>query len=233
MANNKKLEEKDAEVVIESAIGRTEAWLQHNAKTLLTILGVIVVIVGGYFAYQYLYKAPRQKKASEAIYQAQLAFAAEDYALALNGDGNTIGLLTIIDQYGGTPSGNLARHYAGQSYLRQGDYANAIAYFTQYKDVAGSIPGDLVNAMNAGLTGDAYAESGDMAKAAAAYERAMRLGEDPLTTPRYGKKAADTYEQLGEYRKALELYQQVKDRFPSAMDVIEIDKAIARIEQKL
>ncbi len=233
MANRKKIEEKDAEVVIESAIGRTEAWLQQNAKALLTVLGVVVVIVGGYFAYQYLYKAPRQKKAATAIYQAQLAFAAEDYALALNGDGNTIGLLTIIDQYGNTPSGNLAKHYAGQCYLRQGDFANAIAYFDQYKEVSNNIPGDLVNAVNAGLQGDAYAQSGDAAKAAAAYERAMSLGDDPLTVPHYGKKAADAYEQLGEYRKALELYQRVKVRFPSAMDVIEIDKAIARIEQKL
>ncbi len=153
MANKKKPEEKDVDVVIESAIGRTEAWLQHNAKTLLTILGVIVVVVGGYFAYKNLYQDKRQERAAAAIYQAQQAFLNEDYALALNGDGNTIGFLSIADQYGGTSSGNLAKHYAGQCYLRLGDYQNAIKYFGMYKDVKG-IPSQIVNSMNAGLTGD-------------------------------------------------------------------------------
>ena len=232
MTDKKKPEEKDAEVAIESAIGRTEAWLQQNSKMLLTILGAIIVVVGGYFAYQYLYKAPRQQKAATAIYQAQQALAAEDYALALNGDGNTIGLLSIIDQYGGTATGNLAKHYAGRCYLQQGDYTNAIAYFDQYKAVDG-IPGKSVNAINAGLTGDAYAQSGDPAKAAAAYDRAVKAGNDPLTAPYYAKKAGETYVQLGEYRKALEMYRIIKDRFPQALDLFEIDKAIAQIEQKL
>lgn len=232
MADKKKIEEKDAEVVIESAIGRTEAWLQQNAKVLLTVLGVIVVMVGGYFAHQYLYKAPRQEKAATAMYYAQQAFAAKDYALALNGDGNTIGFLAIIDQYGGTASANLAKHYAGECYLRQGDYTNAISCFDQYKAVDG-IPAALVNAKNAGLTGDAYAQLGDPAKAAAAYERAVKAGDDPQTTPYYGRKAGETYVELGEYTKALEVYRMIKDRFPEALDLFEIDKAIAQIEQKL
>lgn len=232
MADKKKPEEKDAEVVIESAIGRTEAWLQRNSKVLLTALAVIVVVVGVYFAYQYLYKAPRQEKAAAAMYQAQQAFTNEDYALALNGDGNTIGFLQIIERYGGTASGNLACHYAGQCYLQQADYSNAISYFDRYKTVAG-VPAALVNAVNAGLTGDAHAQLGELAKAAAAYEKAVGAGDDPLTTPYYGRKAGDAYAGLGEYRKALELYRMVKDRFPSVRDVIEIDKAIAQVEQKL
>ena len=44
---------------------------------------------------------------------------------ALNGDGNNVGFLKIIDKYSGTPAGNLAHYYAGVCYLKKGDFSNA------------------------------------------------------------------------------------------------------------
>ena len=233
MANKKKHEEKDPEIAIESAIGRSEAWLQRNSKPLLTVLIAVIVVVGGYFAYQYLYKAPRQDKAATAMYQAQEAFAADSFSTALNGDGNTIGFLQIIDQYGGTTAGNLARHYAGQCYLKLGDYDNAVLYFGQYKNVKKSIPALLVNANNAGMAGDAYIELGDLQKGAAQYEKAVKESDNALTAPYYSRKAGDVYMQLGNYSKALEMYNTVKVHYPSSLEAREIDKAISQAEQKL
>lgn len=71
MVDNKKQVSEDPEVVIESAIGRTEDFIQKNGKTLLTILIVVVLLVGGFFGYKYLYSTPRQEKASAAIFSAQ------------------------------------------------------------------------------------------------------------------------------------------------------------------
>jgi tetratricopeptide (TPR) repeat protein len=233
MTDKMKHEERDPEVVIESAIGRSEAWLQRNAKTLFTILGVAVVLVGGYFAYRYLYKAPRDEKAATAVYPAQNAFAAESFETALNGDGNTIGFLQIIEQYGNTPAGNLARHYAGQCYLKTGDFNNAALYFDQYKPVKNSVPALLVNASNAGLAGDAYVELGDLQKGVARYEQAVQESDDELTAPYYSRKAGDLYVQLGDFSKALEMYNNVRVRYPASMEARDIDKAIAQVEQKL
>jgi tetratricopeptide (TPR) repeat protein len=225
--------EKDAGVAIASAIGQTENWILQNGKTLLTILGVLVVIVGGWFGYKYLYQAPRQEKAAAAMFRAQTAFENDSFEQALNGDGNSVGFLSIIDQYGSTASGNLARHYAGQCYLRLGQYDEAIRYFGQYKTVGGSIPAKLVNAMNAGLTGDAYVQKGDLAQGASAYEKAVNAGGDDLTTPYYCRKAGQAYEQLGDYTRALEMYRQIKDHYPASMEAQDIDKYIAQIEQKI
>lgn len=232
MVNKKQKPQEDPEVKIESAIGRTEAWIQKNAKTLLTILVVVIVVAGGYFAYQYLYKAPRQEKAASAMFNAQYAFDSDSLSLALNGDGNTQGFIQIIDKYGSTPSGNLAKHYAGQCYLRMGQYDNAIQYFNQYKDAKG-IPAQLVNAMNAGFTGDAYIQLGDLDKGVSMYEKAVRTGDNMLTTPYYSRKAGQIYEQLGNYKKALEMYNTVKDKFPTSMEARDIDKYIGQVEQKL
>jgi tetratricopeptide (TPR) repeat protein len=233
MTDNNKQVEKDPEVAIESAIGRSEAWLQRNAKVLLTVLAAAVVVVGGYFAYQYLYKGPRQQKATEAMFRAEEAFASDDYTLALNGDGNALGFLQIIDQYGGTAAANLACHYVGQCYLQTGDFANAITYFDRYKRVEKSIPALLVNALNAGLTGDAWVESGDLQKGAAQYEKAVKESDNALTAPYYSRKAGDTYMQLGDNAKALEMYNNIKVHYPASAEAREVDKAIARVEQKL
>lgn len=225
--------EKDPEIAIESAIDRTEGWILRNGKTLLTILGVVVVVVGGWFAYRYLYQAPRQEKAAAAIFRAQTAFEGGQYQQALDGDGSAVGFLSIIDQYGGTASGNLARHYAGQCYLRLGRYDEAIDSFDRYKAVKGSLPARLVNAMNAGLAGDAYVQKGDLAAGVARYEAAIAAGGDPLTTPYYCRKAGQVYEQLGDWARALELYRRVKTHFPASMEAQEIDKYIARAEQQI
>jgi len=231
---DKKLEiEKDPEIAIESAIGRTEGWIMRNGKTLLTTLGVLVVVVGGWFAYRYLYQAPRQEKAAAAMFRAQTLFEGGQYQQALDGDGSAVGFLSIVDQYGGTASGNLARHYAGQCYLRLGQYDEAIGCFDRYKAVRGSLPARLINAMNAGLTGDAYIQKGDLAAGVARYEEAIAAGGDQLTTPYYCRKAAQVYEQLGNWAKALELYRRVKIHFPASMEAQEIDKYIARAEQQI
>lgn len=55
------------------------------------------------------------------IAEAQYRFEATtpDFELALVGDENGAGFLDVIEKYGSTPSGNLAKHYAGICYLRQ------------------------------------------------------------------------------------------------------------------
>ena len=54
------------------------------------------------------------------IAEAQYRFEDQnaDYALALEGDANGAGFLEVIEKYGSTPSGNLAKHYAGVCYRR-------------------------------------------------------------------------------------------------------------------
>jgi tetratricopeptide (TPR) repeat protein len=87
--------------------------------------------------------------------------------------------------------------------------------------------------MNAGLTGDAYAQLGDFAKAAQAYEKAILAGNDQLTTPYYGLKAGAAFEQTGNFARALEIYTMIQNNYPGATEITEVLKAIARVEQKL
>ncbi|MBS1566477.1 MAG: hypothetical protein JST39_18985, partial [Bacteroidetes bacterium] len=51
----------------------TGMWEQYGKKAVIG-LAAVIVIVGGYFAYKNLVSAPNEKKANEAIFQAEAWF---------------------------------------------------------------------------------------------------------------------------------------------------------------
>ncbi len=230
MANKKATEEKSPEVIIESTLSRAEQFIENNGKTLLTILIAVVVVVGGYFAYTHLYAAPRIKKASNAICEAQYQFQADSFATALNGNASFDGFLTIAEEFGSTPQGNIANHYAGICYLRLGQFQEAINTFKKYKPAEGPA-GAIVTAQNYGLMGDAYVELENLQEGVKLYEKAAASSNNSDTAPVYLKKAAQVNEALGNNAKALEQYETIRNDYPRSMQARDVEKFIARLKQ--
>ncbi len=229
MAQNKHAEAQDPEQAIESAINKTEAFIFDNGKSLLTALAVILVVVGGFFGYKYLYAQPRANKAADMMFVAEQQFAADSFALALNGDGNNDGFLEVIARYGNTPQGNIAQHYAGICYLRMGDFEQAAVHLAKYKARKGA-PAQLLNAQNIGLQGDIKAEQGAMAEAVKLYVKAVEASDNNFTAPYYLKKAGMAYEALGDKAAALVQYNRIRDEFAMSLEARDIEKYIGRAE---
>lgn len=230
---NKTGHAQDPEQIIEQGLGRFELFIERNGKLLLVLLGAIVVVVGGYFSYKYLYLAPRAEKASAAMFEAQDFFARDSFELALNGNASFDGFLAIADRYGNTQPGNLARHYAGMCYLYMGDFRQAIDALKAYKPVDGSAAGVLIAAQNLGLTGDAYVELGQLDEGVKYYERAAEYSDNVGTAPVYLKKAGLVNEKLGNLQRALEQYEAIWNNYPRSMQARDIEKFIARVRQQL
>lgn len=224
--------EKDPEVKIESALGKTEMWFEKNWKTLTVIAVVALVAVGGVYAFQGLYKAPRGKKAAEAMFVAQQLFAQEDYATALNGDGNNLGFAEVADSYSGTAQARLAAHYAGICYLKEGDMDAALDYLSKYKATKGA-PNMIINAQNEGLKADIYVDKGDFASAVKHYQNAIKAADNALTTPIYLKKLGLAYEAQGNYAEAVKAYRRVADDYPASLEARDIEKFASAAEQKM
>ena len=131
------------------AMNRTELFFEKNGRNMAYIFLGLLVLAALIFGYRALIVAPRATKAAERIAEAQYRFEEQnpDYQLALEGDANGAGFLDVIEEYGSTPSGNLAKHYAGICYLKTGDLENAAKYLAKYSPVKG-IPGALINAQN-------------------------------------------------------------------------------------
>lgn len=115
-SKNELLENPDA---LAERLGSAENWLERNSKAVFAIAAVILLAVAGYFGFNY-YKKSQDKEAQPQMFQAVYYFEADSLNLALNGDGNTLGFINIIEDYKYSEAANLAHFYAGVCYLKQG-----------------------------------------------------------------------------------------------------------------
>jgi len=156
------------------------AWDKYG-KTASYVLLVIILAVGGFFAWRNLISEPKERQASEAMFRAEEYYREDSARLALNGDNINAGFLKIISKYGGTRAAKLAGFYAGSCYLKLGDFNNAVKYL---KDV--STPVKQLQERAYGLLGDAYSEQGKKEEAADQYKKAGTYYEkDELFSPEY------------------------------------------------
>lgn len=229
MATKKKVNEPAPEQAIENALSNTERFLQDNGKTMIIALAIVVVLVGGFFGYRYFHVLPRQEKAAEAMYVAEQLFAQDDFATALNGDGNNMGFAEVADTYGNTPQGRLAAHYAGVCAVKGGDLDAALSFLAQYKPTKGAAA-EIVNAQNFGLQGDIYVEKGDNKKGVEFYNKAIEISDNSLTAPYYLKKLGSLYEAEGNKEGALKAYRTILDSYPQSIEARDIEKYIGTIQ---
>ena len=212
---------------VEEALSKTELWIEENQKTLWIILIALLVVAFAIFGIN-RYAQKRNETASKQIFSAQAAFEQENYDVALNGDGNNLGFLDIINSYGSTKTGKLANYYAGICYMKQGNYNDAIEYLKKY-----TTNDQILSPMSLGAIGDCYMELGDNANAASYYGKAARKNPNDFTSPMFLVKEGMTYEIIGDYSKALEAYKQLKKDFPLSNEAFEIGKNIANLEEKM
>ena len=213
---------------IETTLSKTELFIANNQKTIIIVLAVLAIAVLAVFGVKKFYLEPREKEAQTAIYHAEQYFENDNFATALNGDGNYLGFVDIINDFGGTKTANLAKYYAGICYLNTGDFNQAVSYLKDFKgkDV-------LVSSLALGALADAYMELDKVAEAAAAYEKAANKSENTLTSPMYLLRAGMAYEMAGNYQQALNVYNKIKKDYPTSNEGFSIEKYIARAQAEM
>ena len=220
------------DAAVADAVSRTELFFENNGrKVVLAVVAAVLIVVCGY-AYKKLVVDRNAERASELIVEAQYRFDGEnpDYALALNGDDNGAGFLDVAEQYGSTPAGNLAKHYAGVCYLKLGDSGNAEKYLSAYKPVDG-IPGAVINAQNIGLRGDIAVDRGDYAGAAALFAKAAAVSENNFTAPLYLYKQGLALIAADRKADALECFEEIEAKYPSSIEARDAEKLIGSIKE--
>ena len=224
----KKTVQEDNLQELESALTRTEKFVEANRKIISIIVGGIVLVVAAVLAFNRFYIQPKEDEALSQMFMAENYFEKDSFNLAINGDGNYLGFLDIIDDYGITKSANRAKYYAGISYLHLGQYQEAIDYLKKFKtdDL-------LLSPVKEGAIGDAQLELGNKEKALDQYKKAYSATENDLTTPVYKMKAAAVLESMNKYADALKLYEEIKKDYPTTAEGTTVDKYIARVKVQL
>ena len=129
----KKTAQEDNLQELESALTKTEQFIEDNQKKITYVVGAIVVLVGAFLAFNRFYLQPKEKEALNQMFMAEDYFEKDSFNLAINGDGNYLGFLDIIDDYGMTKSANRAKYYTGIAYLHMGQFEDAIEYLKKFK----------------------------------------------------------------------------------------------------
>ncbi|HPH16349.1 MAG TPA: tetratricopeptide repeat protein [Bacteroidales bacterium] len=227
MAHTNETNEPQKLEKIESTLGRAELYIEQNQKKLTYIVGAVLIVVAGFIAYRNFVISPRETEVQNVIWQAQNAFAKDSFNIALYGNESVMGFSEIVDEYGSTKAGNLAKAYAGFCCIKLGEYENAISYLEDFE-----VQDPVIMPLAKSAIGDAYTELGNLDKAVAFYLEAAELSSHELSSPLFLMKAGMVYEKMGKKDKALEVYTKIKDEYPTSNEASSIDKYITRVSFK-
>ena len=226
---------------IPEVLERARGFWEKYSKNIIMAGSLVIVLIGGYFGYKYLYKLPQEKKASEQIFPAEKLFgkmtAASRYNkdtlnIVLNGgnlDGSPItGLLKIISSYSGTPAGNRAEYMTGACYLQIKDFDKAIKYLKEF-DGNGA---NQIQSKAYILLGHAYSEKKNTDEALGYYKKAASVVEKDEGMATEALFMAGMYaDAIGKSKEAIDLFQSIKDKYPASQKAVsgDADKYLARL----
>ena len=223
MAETKQVVERNHD---QAVVDRAKDFWGRYSKIILIASAAIIILCGGYLAYKYLVKAPKEEKAVEAMFKAEEYYRLDSLRPALNGDGINAGFLKIINNYGGTKAGNLAKFYAGDVYLKSGDFNNAVKYLKDF-----STDAKQVQARAYKLLADAYAEQGKNADALSSYKKAAHHFEkDDANSSEYLFMAAYFADRVLKNRKEdIDLFKELKEKYARTEKGFEAEKYLAQL----
>lgn len=205
----------------------TPDFINRNRNLIFIGVGALIVVAALAYAYFVLYMGPKEKRAKEDMFRAEAYFAKDSFQLALTGrSGEFMGLLDIIDEYGGTEGANLANYYAGTSYLYIGEYDFAIKFLSDY-----SSSDEITQAMAYGMIGDAYLEQGKKEEALSQYKKAAELEDNDVISPYYLHKAGAVSELLEKPDEAKAFYQRITNNYAESAIVEEAEKDLIRLSR--
>lgn len=197
-------------------------WINTQNKTVVYGVSTIFIAAIGIFSYQYFYKMPKEKAGIAAIFETEEDFVNDSFNLVLKTAPK------LADEYSGTKAGNMAAYMAGCSYLYTGNPKKAIEYL---EDV--SFSDRILKPQSIGLLGDAHIENGDLESGLKQYLKAIKASKNEFSTIWWSKKAARVYEKQENWKKSLEIYQNLESNFKDNEELVDLPKLLARAKAKL
>ncbi len=231
----------ETNTVVEKAKG---FWTKFS-KPIIYAGSAIILLIGGWYGYKYFVAAPKAQKASETIFPAEKLFgkmvqagsySKDTVGTILNGgaDGDikVTGLLSIMKNYSGTPSANLASYMTGACYLHLKEFDKAIKYLKEFDGNGAS----QIQSAAYRMLGDAYAEQKKNDDALSYYKKAIDASsvKDEGTRFQALSRAALFCDATGKTKEAVAYFKQIKeditpDFFRTSNINFDADKYLAKL----
>lgn len=211
------------------AYEQAQVYYYENKKYVSYALTALLVIVIGIVIFVNNRRANNEKAAAElgkvfTLYDGGTTNP-QQYKLAIDGqpERGIMGLKTIVDNYGGTESGELARFYLANAYYQLGQYDDALRNFDNF-----STSSDILKSSTLAGMGGCYEAKGEYAKAASEYDKASSTTSNPLQIPDFLNAAGRCYGLSGEKEKAVALFKRLKKEYPTSQLARDADRYISQ-----
>jgi len=197
--------------------------LENNRQAVIGVAAGIIAVVVLVLAWNW-YQGNRNEQALSEMAEAVRMYEAGSWQAALDGNVSYLGLLDIVDSYGGTNSGNLARFYAADALFRTGDMDRALEMFESY-----SKGNDYIGA--SAFAGEAaiHEIQGDHGRAGDLYMRAANVFSSDITSPMYLSNAARAYTQAGNTDDAIDALEMIQDDYPESQAARSVEFKLSQL----
>jgi TolA-binding protein len=202
---------------------KTRGWIEQNRRLVSYIISVPIILV----AILWFVENNRRQSNERATTDLAKVYHLYDqgqYQLAVDGipQENIRGLQSIVDDYGSTQAGEMAKLYLANSYFSMTNYDKALKYF-QSVDISDKL------LSSSALAGEAscYEAKGNHEEAANLYEQAASKYMTALQAPDDLFKAANNYSIAGKKDKAAEMLHRLKKEFPTSTYARDLDRYLA------
>lgn len=229
-------QKKGAGFDVQAQMDKAELFMDKNKKQLYYVLGAVLIVVGAFVAYRFWYIPGQEEEARNLAYYTFLNFEKDSLDKAVKGGEKvrgaenktitTVGLQRIIDDYGSTKTGNVAKYELGCVYMRQGKFQQAIEQLEDFKS-----DDMIISAIALGAIGDCNMELNKTEEAVKFYLKAADKNSNSFTSPIYLKKAGIAYESQNKYDEAVKVYERIQREYGKSQEAREIVKNITRAKK--
>lgn len=221
LTKKKKLSKKEIkEDKLVSFYYKAYGYFEENTSRILIYAGALVVIALAVYFY-INHRIENNKLAGQQLGLVMDSYDSGNYLEAIEGKAGTnmIGLKKIVEEYGNSENGEIAKIYLANSYNRLQKFDEALKY---YKDYDGGIA--LFKA--AALAGQAnyYAMKNDYEKAADLYKDASRVSETDAHNPDYLLQAGINYMLAGKNTEAKSQFEKIRKDYRTSTAFRETEK---------
>jgi TolA-binding protein len=195
-------------------------WIQKHLTQVLTVAGAVVV-VAAVVIYLVSSQAKRERQAAELFGSANLELQSGNISGAVSD------LQALVTRYGSSKMAGQATYYLASAYYYAKDYAQAETWFQKYLDQYNQ---DvlLASSSQAGIA-DCHVQTGDYARAAEEFLKAVSMHPSGFMVPQYLMQAANAYVQADQKDRARETLNRVVSDYPDSREARQAKMKLAEL----
>ncbi|NLH62541.1 MAG: tetratricopeptide repeat protein [Ignavibacteriales bacterium] len=201
-------------------------FVENQKRNLLIGAGVIVLVIFAWFLYSEG-RASDNEKANIELAKILPLYEQGAYLEAIEGRAGTpvIGLKKLVDEYGSSHNGEIAKIYLANSYFFLGKTDEALKY---YEDFGGS--SEVFQATAFAGIASCYEAKNNYEEAANYFQKAASVSKENVLNPQYLIFASANLIELNKKEEAKDILKKLKKDYVGSPYLRDVDKYLAQTE---